>query len=184
MLALPDHPDKAIAYSFENNYEDFDALRAKTSFYTHKIFNILFPHNFPKIYAAFGTNDDKNKGTVRERVFDAGYGGRKINHPFMKVHDFFRFVLGVRPEMYIDANDQNFALSDDGDEYYIDLISSSGFGDGSIRKVLSDAEGRIIEYMDKNRNTFGFVDEDIDKVSKYIGRLKAFEEKSQQTTPQ
>lgn len=52
VVTFPNLPDKAIAYSFWNPSENFDATRAKTTFYVHRIFSTLFPHNFPKIHAA------------------------------------------------------------------------------------------------------------------------------------
>lgn len=171
VIELPDHPEKAIAYSLQNVYESFDDIRAKTSFYTHKIFNILFPKNFPKMHAVFVEDKNGNKGTIRELITDEGYGGRKINNSFSIVHDFFRTILSARPEMYFDSNDDNFALDEDGNEYFLDLINASDFGTGSIREVLSKHEQQIISYMSSKR----FDQSDIVSVSRYIGRLTELE---------
>jgi hypothetical protein len=110
---------------------------------------------------------DREEGSIREKVTNAGYNGRKIQNSFTKVNDFFRRVLHVDPMYYFDSNNPNFVLSEEGDEYYVDLVNTVDMGRGKIAKVFTDHELSIIEYMDKN----GFDPADIHRVSKYIGRL-------------
>lgn len=168
VVSLPDKPDKAIAYSFHNTYEAMDVVRAKNTFYAHKILKILFPNNFPTIHAAFAQDNNGNKGTIRERIEHSPYDGRVIKNKFKQVDEFFAYVLRVSPYQFFDANDDNFVLSNDGNEYFVDLVNTADLQGNSLVKVLSDKEAQIVDYMSKH----GFPDDDIIKVSTYIGRME------------
>jgi hypothetical protein len=178
VVALPDHPDKAIAYSFHNSYEDFDAKRAKVTFYAHKIMKILFPHNFPNIYATIAEDKNKNKGTIRERIHHGPYGRMPIKNSFRDVAGFCTNVLRVPASLYFDTNEDNFVLGDDGGEYYLDLITTTDLGSGAVADVFSSKEAKIIEYMDSQ----GFSKDDIDKVSRYIGRMNSLNTETRNQT--
>ena len=61
----PDSNEKAIAI----NYKDLSPEDAKDIYYSSKIWSTLFPHNFPKIYAAIAkTENGAFNGTVREKI--------------------------------------------------------------------------------------------------------------------
>ena len=169
---MPDLPGKVIAYSFFNASENFDTKRAKLTFYTHRIFSILFPFNFPKIHAAVSETKDKNKGTVRQQIHPEKDKNRPIRHSFESVLDFFEKELQINPYYFFDLNEQNLIVSEDGNEYFVDLVNTFDGGAGSIGSILIKNQQKIIAFMEKRKE---YDEDDILRVNNSIDRLKVIE---------
>lgn len=61
----PESKEKVIAI----NYKNLSPEEAKDIYYSSKIWNTLFPHNFPKIHSANArTESDTLSGTVRQKI--------------------------------------------------------------------------------------------------------------------
>ncbi len=115
--------DQNIAFVFKENpnlvmaYNHFGLngppthLEAKQIYLVHRILNILFPNNFPRIHAVFGISEDTrihslryklrtllgikiSPGSVRQRIETTSSNETKITNPFSTVIDSLR-QLGI-----------------------------------------------------------------------------------------
>lgn len=119
------------------NYDpDMDHQKMLTSFWLNKAFKTLFPYNFPRVYSiARGYVQDgfEYSGSVRERVYPA----KKytcLKYPFKQVDDFMEEV-GNLPVYYENRKD-HFILSEDGGQYYVDILELCGdITNSHIRKI-------------------------------------------------
>lgn len=149
------NPQEVIAI----NYQDILPQEQKIIFYFQRIFSTLFPHNFPRFYAAFTNNVGQRsiRGTVRKRVNSEGVH----SNPLVKFS--FEQILSVCKEiginLHIDRNSKNFIIGNDGGEYYVDTINFD-------RAKITDPE-RVISYMTAN----DFSNEDIEVVTKSMSRI-------------
>lgn len=106
--------------------------QAKEVFYAHKLLSILFPYNFPHIYAAFGKRPTLNPqqlypsiptGTIREKITIVG-DTHVIDHPFRDVAMFFD-EAEIKQDLLLDNQKRNFFIGSDRGEYYGDVIQST-----------------------------------------------------------
>lgn len=103
-----------IDYRYDLTPED-----AKLTYYTHRIFEAIFPHNFPHIHAVFGWPIDRKlvvSGTIRQRVEPIPEPDH-IKYPFSKVSDFID--AGFAP---VDYEEGNTLYSSEGGEYFADIL--------------------------------------------------------------
>lgn len=187
--------DKEKDKLFAINYYDEGIKEAKMRFYNNKILKILFPYNFPRIYASFERGDDNLEripGTVRERVY--GVAGDKQNifkrvardlrtigiipsissynqnknsgHTFNKVEKALR-EIGV--DVGIDRANINLIIDKNGNEFYIDKVYSS-IG-------LETNEQKFIDYMKKNN----YSEREISAVVSVIKRMKTLDQEFSQS---
>ena len=177
VVALKEHPDIALAYSFWNPSEDFDGLRAKTTFYIQRILSTIFPHNFPKIYAAFGSEGEKigekTRGTVRQRIIPGKpeqiYIENTLDYALTQLQ-----TMGIKDAyLFFDPNPKNLMVTEDGHEYFVDTpntfpINKEG---ASIRTVFAEAENNILQWMKIHSYSMG----NISIVKNSIGRLKSLD---------
>ncbi len=171
-------------------YEHFTPPLAKALFYSHRILSTLFPHNFPRFYAAFSGEEEKLSGSVRHRISStpltdhvgsgnaslkrlewrtigrlksAALGKTISRYPFSKaLKDCKRLGIDIR----YDNSAVNFILGDDGGEYYVDSVINN------ITKLsqahnLVDAKDNIIAYMQK----YKFSEEEVHLVNTSLDRL-------------
>ncbi len=155
-------PQEVVAFRYSN----MPPARAKQTYYAHRIFSTLFPHNFPRFVAAFAEDQEKGRlgGTVRKKV-----EGRRIHFwekppnsielgatrlakklailvnpsikfPFSRVVDFKRKTgtAGL-----FDHFDDNFMIGADGGQYFVDTIHPYG------KKFVWDFD-KILDYMNVN----------------------------------
>ncbi len=110
------------------NYKNMDELRAKDIYYSSKVYNTLFPNNFPQIYfSSAEQNDEKLNGTVREKIQGdviIDTSKEKNSHPFGDVR---REILILAGEPYnlpvgLDGTVGNMIENHNG-TYYIDTLS-------------------------------------------------------------
>jgi len=149
---------------FAVDYANKDSAEKNISrFYVNRLLNILFPHNFPKIYATFVVPPNSNDivgGTVRQSVYKSEDKNQIIAYPISEVEKVIK-MLNLPIVGFDDGSQDNFILSDDGGEYYVDKLFF--YGDG-----YSWNENRLKKYMQKNN----FSEHDISRVHKIIDRLK------------
>lgn len=114
-----ERPNDTTKVEAINFYHIESPIEAKRIFYRHRLFNTLFPHNFPKIYASQGWNSVKNNitGTVREKieegsVFDHDYSFGKVQ----------QFVKQLDLPIAFDTLGANIRVGVDGGQYYLDKI--------------------------------------------------------------
>lgn len=148
--------DVVVAYT----YFDLNPLKAKQLFYSQRVFSILFPHNFPHFYAAFGRNPklkqtENPSGTIRERIHRDKEGS--VKYPFAEVE---KICKSLNLPLYIQNGDQNFTTGEDGGEYYVDTI------DHLDPKQID--KNKLISYMREQK----FSDLDISIVEKSLSRLE------------
>jgi hypothetical protein len=111
---------------------------AKTLYYSQRILQTLFPHNFPHIYAAFGSwaqtkSGDDISGTIREyiegphrnrRIWQAEDNLKHIDKysefPFSQAWECIQELeLPYQPP---DTGGNNFIIGSDGGTYYVDVL--------------------------------------------------------------
>lgn len=81
----PESKEKVIAL----NYKNFSPEDAKDIYYSSKVWNTLFPHNFPKIHAASAqTKDGSFNGTVRQKIDGKTLHDQKYSFKQMIESDF------------------------------------------------------------------------------------------------
>lgn len=102
------------------NYEEIERRRGLRLFYVHKIFSILFPHNFPQVYAVFF---GENSGTVRQ--FVQGVKRQTV------AEDDIRYSLRHASELWerlfgekiaLDPNTANILLTEAWEQFYVDRM--------------------------------------------------------------
>ena len=162
-------PTKVVAF----NYRDVSPERAKEIFYLHRLFSILFPHNFPHFYASSGqdpkSRNENVSGTVRQRIEFAeanSIGGQTKSetrpYPFKKVEEFCR---ELHIPIAIDYVGKNLFLGVDGGEYYVDTLNR-------YPGMLDSYE--IIKYMKKEK----YSEDDIKIAKLTIERLNALNKRN------
>lgn len=105
------NPDLVVAFDYAGikNIEE-----QKVQFYWHRIYSVLFPHNFPRFYSVWAT--EKSSGTIRQKI-DSTDKPAQVNYPFGMVRDLCReFNL----PLWVDRVSSNFTVGRDGGEYYLD----------------------------------------------------------------
>lgn len=135
VIIHPDNPNLIIGYvHLESSANKWHYHLAPSIIYhSHRIWSTLFPHNFPEIKFASSGPDAK---TVRERIMghtELDYETNPklrtskpdIKYPFNKVYE--AVMNHNLPEPYIDNFESNFIISDDGGQYYVDLVVESRF---------------------------------------------------------
>lgn len=144
-------------------YHDIsEPKKAKETYYLHRIFSTLFPHNFPHFKASFAGNDDGLlPGTVRQRI-DTNYKNG-VKYPFSHVRDFMQ-TYEVDDLVMMDSQPINLDVGIDGGQYYMDTIHARN---GSWKKE------DFTNYMTHNKNQNGenYTEKDIQTVSRSIDRL-------------
>lgn len=149
VAATEQNPDKLVAISMKEVFPK----EAKTVFYNHKILKILFPYNFPKIFATGGKHQGKGvSANFRERVYGRKFTKKEANdvhshrnvssteHPFSKVIDIFE-KLGI--PILFDRNERNYMVSDYDDEIFVDTINYNNWSEEQKDAVINyiEAEG-------------------------------------------
>ena len=138
-------PERVIAF----RYEKFSPENARKTYYLHRVFSTLFPHNFPRFYMVASPNEESEDriSSVRQAISGVDLEEMKkkkgfdklsyIEEPFEAVREFCqKLSLPVNFE----NNDFNFIITDDKKEYYIDTIT-----DSSLARWPIEA---LIDYMD------------------------------------
>ncbi len=154
--------DVVVAIDYKNIT---DPIEAKNIFYTHRIMSTLFPHNFPKFFASYGSSDKTPlSGTVRQRVEKRESPSAAIIYPFGRVDEV---INELKLPVYFDkGNYTNFMAGKDGGHYYLDKIQLQRNVDGSLHGFWDKAS--IEGYMTRQ----GFNDIQKRIVGKSIDRLK------------
>ena len=176
---------KVAAYRYSG---EVSPVEAKRTFYLHRIFSTLFPHNFPRFYGSFASRKDAGKGpavggTIRQKI----EGKRKprwtedippfravmnlvakpqVKYPFGDVEKKCLEMGFALPTT--DTHSGNFIYGVDGGEYFVDTL----WYFPSAFKI-----DRITEYMAAH----GYTQTEIDIVrtsSERLHLLEAEEEKS------
>ncbi len=159
-VVVPVHGKESLASAYI--YKPYSPVEARGIFYVQRVLSTLFPHNFPKFYAAFGaemppdlkerTSSHRPTGTIRQRIigetmkppknveeqesFIPPYS-RSVDHPFSRVTQEMQKVgLQLQFDMY----EPNFMLGTDGGEYYVDQT-------GSNAEDIVENKGEILRYM-------------------------------------
>ena len=171
---------KVAAYRYS---QELDLFEAKKTFYLHRIFSTLFPHNFPRFYGSFasrknpagelelpgGTIRQKIEGETKPRWADDIAPLRavmnfivkpKIKYPFKEAEKKCLEMGFVLPAFDMHAG--NFIYGVDGGEYFVDTIwyFSSAFN-----------IDRVTGYM----TTHGYTQTEIDVVRTSFERLRFLE---------
>jgi hypothetical protein len=122
-IVSPDDPEKVIAI----DYWRMSPLEAKKQYYSQRIAHTLFPHNFPRFYAAYERDPNQQgenlTGTVRQRIRK---GTGEVKYSFSDTVQFFKeysvpFYFHGLGNMGEDETD-NIMIGQDGGKYYIDKI--------------------------------------------------------------
>ena len=157
-------PDAVMAF----NYRDLSPEQAKATFYIHRIFSTIFPHNFPHFYAASGKKrswlffKEGLTATRRQRLRGKSDYGDKAQIRFPK--DAVEKVcqeLGI--SIFLDPTEQNYVLGIDGGEYFVDTIK---FKRQDIDRL---DQSKMLQYMENH----GYREEERELVRISIERLKA-----------
>lgn len=182
VAAIESDPDRLVAVS----YKEMSPEEVKAIYYNQKILKILFPENFPIIYAGYGRKDGKGFSvTFRERVWGTKFTKTQVEMMMKRnaadsktVDNGFDKVILACNEMnipfYFDLNERNYMKSIDGDEVYVDTIN--------FRFWTHEMKERVLEYMKKNT----YPEKEIQLAAVYIDRLLTLNEKletKKQVTP-
>ncbi len=138
------NPETVLAFT----YRTLSPEIAKRIFYTQRIFSTLFPKNFPRFFAAFGSLSGKSHptGTVREKIAgDVSHYEPEAQgsvHPFSDVKDFVR-AIGL-PQYIFDFGGDNMMYTEEREQYYIDVIQV-------LSPITSIQKLRIINFMSEMR---------------------------------
>jgi hypothetical protein len=157
---IPGNDSKLAAHSFR------EGLEARKIFYTHRVLNLLFPKYIPHIHAAFEHTDERQGGTIRERVYTKE--GKHLLQKLLFPQKSFRYVLTELQRMGIEyggfdyGSDENFKRGSDGYERYLDLDPYTG-DDFIIHR------DEVLNYMRQKK----YSESDIQQVSTSIDRLTA-----------
>lgn len=142
---------------------------AKTVFYNHRILHILFPYNFPKMYASYGRIKESGvSANFRERVIGRSFTKldivnlnlhkyvSSVEYPFWIVIDTLK-KIGI--QIKFDNNERNYMVNDYGDELFVDTINYSNWSEMD--------RDRVLNFMKQN----GYSESDIRVVENSINRL-------------
>lgn len=195
VVTLPDKKEVVVAYTFENSFPDKGGFwtpeKAKRMFYINQILTTLFPNNFPKLHFVIGrprrnfirrffeqVNPFKRPelfGSIRERVIGSGGVKRGAEYPFSRVLTLLSTMGISKPEVFFDDKEYvrdikhaNIITTEEGKEYYVDVIDKSRFGDPRhFDQELIDKEKQILDYM---RASY-YTEHEVNHVKKIIKRL-------------
>lgn len=167
-----EHPldkEKVVALSAHN----LDVREAKDIYYSSKIYNTLFPNNFPKINFASGEEVSKKlNGTIRERVRGEmvayTYEEEKSAHTFGSVSGELDIL---REEPYnlhtsFDGTLGNFIQNENG-TYYVDTLTVGQ----DLKQREKNGKHVNIEKIAQYMKDKGYSDLDIKKVTSALNRL-------------
>lgn len=158
-----DTPNKVVSIK----YEKHDSIKARKTFYIHRVFSTLFPDNFPHFYIVISPKGDyKNRvSSVRETIVGEekdfwkflNGDGKQVMEPMKDIELFCeRYSVPVS----FDTAAFNLLITKDNKEYYIDTIDDFpnktwpineilAYMDGATRKdgipVYSRREKRVVE---------------------------------------
>lgn len=136
---LPGHPDKVISFQ-KAGKRLWGETQAEQTYAIHRILNILFPKNFPRIYAVFASKrEDRKRFFSEESLFGrlianfpgiSGYGAirEKVDILDFEEEGEFDFVTKDYGEFgklifnELDPGDYNFATSANNEVVYLDLL--------------------------------------------------------------
>jgi hypothetical protein len=149
VFAAPEDSGKAVVV----NFADRSSSEAKLAFYLQRIYSTLWPSNFPHMYGAVGSKNERNPAvSIRERIL----GGRiKSLGDFTKIKEmspedspksFKQVIVDSRAygiPLPIDIMPSNYVLGEDGGEYYVDEIDWNEF-----RNVQPFPEKGILRFME------------------------------------
>lgn len=118
----PSNPNRIEAIS----YGDIDPDRAKMIYYTHKVLHTLFPYNFPRVHASFGSASEVkerkpkfNSGTVRQKVFPDS--AKITTHSLKKAFKDLK-NMGFIPLVEVFRGSAHNTIKSGGNEYFIEMI--------------------------------------------------------------
>lgn len=141
----PTRPDRVVALSYEEQRREVALIK----FYMHRVYSILFPRNFPRIYAYSWPDPSVASysvtGSVRERIqgsFPTDSGTGTYIYTANSAGDQARFIIRrmIHPQspdpiwkihqvctdqdipLALDSNVQNFLLTGEGEEFYVDSL--------------------------------------------------------------
>ena len=114
-------------------YSEMTPLKAKQTFYVHRILETLFPHNFPHFYAVSGGVKGKpdQSGSIRQRVeakfevespYTKTFGAYDRLNPKYPFSEVLKKVKSLRIPVGFDDTGVNFVLAADGGVYYLDTV--------------------------------------------------------------
>lgn len=144
------NPDRVVALS----YQGLTPEQAKIQFYLQRIFHTLYPHNFPKFYAAFSFTDSNGEvisGTIRQRIHESDLFRRDMEKPSSEnFHDKYQRVRQKwihypfdrvpqeltkwKVDFYMDYEGGNLIVSDNKCEYNIEALA---FAQRESRHVIA-----------------------------------------------
>lgn len=160
-------PEAVMAFT----YQDMDPIEARKTFYVHRIFSTLFPHNFPHFFASFGGDYSR---TIRQRIYPANSDDTQVQFPFSKVMAEVVFNWGIRgggiSAMHFDSAPFNYVVAVDGGEYFLDRISLKQYGaNHNIEQELTSegVRNNITHFMQEK----AFSDDEMKVVYSSINRL-------------
>ncbi len=167
------NPDKLVAVS----YKEMTPEEAKAVYYNQKILNLLFPDNFPIIYAAYGRKSEKGiSANFRETMYgrkftkaealkmltDAeGLPSKKEEYEQEPFSNVVRTFKKLEIPFYFDKNERNYMKTDDGREVYVDTINFKFWTD--------EMRDRLTKFMELNK----YSQRDVELARKYVDRLIA-----------
>lgn len=122
----PDGTVPEVVFSLDYKFIK-DPKTAKEIYYSHRILSTLFPHNFPKFYSSWGSDDADSSGQVRENFLNKGNFSNdsldKLNsqskYPFDEV---IKAKEALKLPFYFDSGYSNFHPGFDGGVYYLDWV--------------------------------------------------------------
>jgi hypothetical protein len=157
VLAYPRKLDRVVAIP----YDHLTPEDAKRWYYLQNFYSTIFPHNFPRIHAAFSGYSLTGKGcipgTIRTLIPLAGPEVR-VKFPFSEV---IKTCKELDIPLSYDPHPTNFSLAQDGGEYYVDRVYYKG-GPWNLTAIE--------QYL--NANNFGLYEKK--KIVTKLERLKLF----------
>jgi len=161
------NPDKLIAVS----YKEMSPEEAKAIYYNQRILKLLFPDNFPTIYAAFGRKSEKGISVnFRETMYGRKFTKEEILNMLSDVErmfpeqreseiEHFSNVIRTFKELgipfYFDKNERNYMKTEEGREVYVDTINSKFW--------TEEMRDRLVEFMKLGK----YSERDVDLARKY-----------------
>lgn len=146
-----DNPDILYAVQIDG---ELSPKQAKDIYWGHKILSTLFPHNFPRIYAAYGDANKSGRqlgryypsrltGTIREKIYPHADNTQEGRYSFQAVLSFCKDIGIPDVSVFDFFGDNNFIHGKDGGIYYVDTINRSAYK--IFQKLPSNG---IREWMD------------------------------------
>ncbi len=125
VIKHPDNDGEVVAFVYDrfSPVKSIDRFEALKIYHNQRIWQALFPDHFPKITMSSGGEKAR---TVRQRI-SRGRNIDKTEHPFEEVFDECK--RNDLPIPKVDNWDFNFMVGEDGNEYYVDLLSNSNKGE-------------------------------------------------------